>query len=1461
MVAAREKFLKCFAKYKPNDNAVWLLDMLTDFCVKINREQRKVKCVCTASKICDCDTLTAMEQEIARQYALAEMKILVSYPSELFEKLSLQLLVDIMQQRCGRVGNGFFDMAKGKYDTSTGEYAITLAHGLDVSLLYGVGADKCLSQTAKEAFGLDVSFTFYGQSEDIQYIAPEYEQMKQETQIMLGSFIQNESAAIQTASFDPLSEAPEPLSENDEEKVYTCGKMKFDLSELSPMYGKQINMTKFRTVRSIYDSTDTFTFCGEVYKTEKKESRDGDRITFTWYITDNDSSALVRITEAIESCNDLKKIKPGASLILTGKASKDTKYIKDYVFKPTAVAVIKRVHRKDTAENPRIELHLHTNMSQMDGMSRPAELVRLAKEWNLPALCVTDHGNVQAFPDIMLEAEKQKYTGKLIYGMEGYLVDDTARAAFGADGLEKTDFSSGSFVIFDIETTGLSPETCGITEIAAARYVGGECIDTFETYCDPGMPVPEEITRLTGITDEMLIGAPSQEEAVRSFLEYTRGEMLVAHNAVFDTGFIRMASQRAGLSFNNPYIDTLALSRYLNPELKRHRLDNLRDYFKLGEFNHHRALDDTLMLLRIFDCMVKKLRSEGVKTLGDLENEMELNINPKKLPSYHVTILVKNKTGLQNLYQLISDSYLLYFSKHPRIPKTHLTAHREGLIIGSACEAGEVFSAIRENKAYADQLKIADFYDYFEIMPLTNNAFFIDDNILSSYDQIKDINRKIIAIADKQKKPVVATGDVHFLEPEDEIFRQIMLAGMKMSGADRKTKLYFRTTQEMLEEFSYLPSQRVKEFVIDNPLAIADSIEYVRPIPEGAFNPSIEGSDDTLVSVCHERAKELYGDPIPDIVENRLDRELDSVIKNGYSALYITARELVRFSERNGYLCGSRGSVGSSVIATLAGISEVNPLPPHYRCPNCRYNEFITDQSVGSGFDLPDKNCPNCGTKLIGDGHDIPFETFLGFKGDKAPDIDLNFSGEIQAGAHKYTEVLFGAENVFRAGTISTLAEKTAFGFVKKYLESGSRVISKCEEERLVCGTMGVKRTTGQHPGGIVVVPRPYKIQDFTPVQHPADKDASNVITTHFAFDYLHDTLQKLDILGHDVPTRIKVLEDYTGINVKTVPMNDKDVMSLFFSTDALGIKPEDIDGITLGTLAIPECGTENARQMILDAKPKLFSDLMQFSGLSHGEGIWQGNGKSLIENGTCTISQVIGTRDSIMLSLIKWGLEPSQSFKIMEDVRKGRGLKPEYEDAMNAAGVPAWYIRSCKKIQYMFPKAHAAAYMIASLRLSWYKVHYPLEHYASYFTVQPNGFEAQTVMKGKKAVVEEMEAIKERLKNKTAVPKDSDVLTALQIANEMYARGIKLLPVNIFKSDKKAFVPEEGKIRLPLSSLAGLGDTAAENIWSCMHGNEDITSLEELKIKAGLTKSVVDTLRDFDCLGGMAETEQITMF
>ncbi|MBQ7500208.1 MAG: PolC-type DNA polymerase III, partial [Clostridia bacterium] len=1112
----------------------------------------------------------------------------------------------------------------------------------------------------------------------------------------------------------------------------------------------------------------------------------------------------------------------------------------------------------DNAPVKRVELHCHTNMSMLDAIPPADEIVALAKKWGMKAVAITDHGNVQSFP-IAAEAVKdiRKNGGdlKVIYGMEGYFVDDTARAIFG----EKNSLLEDEFVVFDIETTGLSPINCGVTEIGAVRIRDGRVIEAFNTFVDPEMPIPATRTEITGITDDMVAGAPKEAEAFKAFMEFAGDDILIAHNAGFDTSFMRRIADDNKLPFENTYLDTVALSRYLNPELKKHKLDTLADYYKLGDFNHHRASDDAEMLAHIFFKMCEKMKKEGIRSTGDIIRVMADRSDPKRLRSYHIIILVKNLTGLMNLYKLITKSYLQNYYRHPRITKSELNEHRDGLIIGSACESGELFSALVGNRSYGDLMRIANFYDYLEIQPLSNNGFMIDKGLVKDEEGLKYFNREIVKLGEKVGKPVVATCDAHFINDDDEILRKILLTSQKFKDSERNSHLYFRTTEEMLEEFAYLGEKKAYEVVVENTNKIADQIEDIIPIPEGTYTPKMEGAEEDLQRICYDTAHSLFGDPLPDIVEKRLKKELDSIISNGFAVLYMIAQKLVKFSEDNGYLVGSRGSVGSSFTASMAGISEVSPLPPHYRCPKCKFSEFFTDGSVGSGFDLPDKNCPKCGEKMIGDGHDIPFETFLGFKGDKSPDIDLNFSGDVQGKVHKYTEELFGKENVFRAGTIGSVAEKTAYGYVIKYAEEKGFDLTDAEKQRLINGLVGIKRTTGQHPGGIIVVPREYDVHMFTPLQHPADKASSDIITTHFAFTYLHDTILKLDELGHDIPTKYKYLEKYSGIDVETVPMNDRKVMDLFLSTKPLGVS-EELLRCKVGTYGLPEFGTRFVQQVIVDTKPTTFADLLQLSGLTHGTDVWLGNGEELIKNGTCTIKEVIGTRDNIMLYLIHMGMDNALAFKITEDVRKGRGLKPEYEEAMLASNVPQWYLDSCNKIKYMFPKAHAAAYVMSAIRLAWFKVYMPKVFYAAYFSAAPGGFDASYVTKGKQFMFDSLVDFEERSKKKKTEKKEDEMIPFMQLANECMQRDIEFLPVDLYKSHATAFLPEDDGIRLPFSTLAGLGENAAKNIMEAC-ANKDILSVEDLTRRAGLTKTVVAILDDNHVLDDLQDTDQVTLF
>ena len=1460
-------FLGRFKKYQPTGERRELLASSVWGGMRVSQSPLRVEVDLSFDRRVSADLLYAIEKELAELYEAASFRIFPHMPPELF---SAAVMGEIAEEamRVGAVTPGFF------YDAAYYDDGTTVTCSLPY-LLAGIGIVNdsgtvtILENIIRSRYGAERRVVIESSEDAAALTEARLSRHAEEAERMLRESAER-SAAERRARAEEEARAREAELAAQPKRVtsltvgedthithdgtrLSVGATVFEVDGAEPLYGDAFPIDAPTPLVSVTDPRGDLLFLSTVFSHEERTNRAGDRITHTVSVTDGTSSIQIKKTGSPEELAWMGALKAGTSLAVKARVLRD-RFDNELIASPKAIMKIKKLERRDDAPEKRVELHLHTVMSSMDGLIRPDELVATAERWGHPAVAITDHGNVQSFPEIMLAKKKQKASVKILYGIECYYVNDTARAVYGATDAALSD----ELVVFDIETTGLDNRSSGITEIGAVRIKGGEVLERFERLVNPGMPIPSNIVSLTGITDEMVANAPTIEGVLPEFFEFVGDSVLVAHNANFDTGFIRVAAERAGLPFTSPYLDTLALSRYVNPELRRHTLDAIAEHYGLGDFNHHRADEDAEMLARIFFVMQSRLRDEGILDFRQMSEAMSEKADPLKLKPRHMVIFAKNKTGLKNLYQLISKSYLDYYKRFPRMPKSVIEQHREGLVIGSACESGELYSAILDNLPDAAIEEIASFYDYLEIQPLSNNRFLVHEGRVQDDAALIEINRRIIALGKKLGKPVCATCDAHFLRREDEIYRKILLKGMKFSDGDRDTGIYFRTTDEMLAEFSYLGDELAREVVITNPRRIADSIEEILPIPDGTYTPALPGAEEELTRLCWDRAHDWYGDPLPEIVEKRLTRELDSIIKNGFAVLYMIAQKLVWYSESLGYLVGSRGSVGSSFVASMSGISEVNPLPPHYRCNACKYSEFITDGSYGSGFDLPDKLCPRCGKPLHADGHDIPFETFLGFYGDKSPDIDLNFSGDVQGRVHKYTEELFGAGNVFRAGTIGTLASKTAFGYVMKYLEEKGVSLPKAEVERLVAGCVGVKRTTGQHPGGIIVVPKEYNIHDFTPVQHPADDPNSDIVTTHFQFSYLHDTILKLDELGHDMPTKYKVLERYTNTSVMDVKMNDKAVYELFASTKPLGITPEENGGCQLGTYGLPEMGTHFIQGVLLDAKPKNFADLLQISGLTHGTDVWLGNAQDLIKEGICDISKVIGTRDGIMLDLIRYGLDNGMAFKIMESVRKGKGLTPDWENEMTSHGVPDWYIASCKKIKYMFPKAHAAAYVMSAIRLGWYKIHYPMEFYAAFLTVAPGGFDAETVMGGRAHVFDTIAEIQK--KGNEATQKESEMVTTLQLVGECMARGIRFLPVDLMKSDAKAFLPENGSIRMPFNSLGGLGDTAAARIVE-VRGQGEIYSIDDLRRRAGLTRSVVELLRRVGVLDALSETNQFSFF
>ena len=1198
---------------------------------------------------------------------------------------------------------------------------------------------------------------------------------------------------------------------------------------------------------------------GKVFKCEFRELRQPGMWLALIEMTDYEGSVIVRKRMLEKDVAPLRdRVSTGMWLRVAGTMEL-TYDGHDMQLNPRDVTEITHEPRMDTAEVKRVELHLHTRMSNMDALTDTGSVVKLAAKWGMPAIAITDHGVAQSFPDAWHAGEGKI---KILYGCEGYFVNniDDRIAIHGHQDIGFSD----EIVCFDIETTGLKVTQEAITEIGAVRLRNGEIVETFQTFVDPERRLTPEIIGLTGITDDMLRGAPKLKDALTAFLAFAGNAPLAAHNAEFDISFIRAGCRKCSIPFEPTYIDTLILAQNLLPGLGKYKLDIVAEHLQLPQFNHHRASDDAVPVAQMLTKFFPMLEERGVTRLQQINNEM-LKLRPlgsksNRFPK-HIILLAKNKAGLKNLYQLISLSNLKYFKRVPIIPKSELVAHREGLIIGSACEAGELFRAVADHKDWEELKRIASFYDYLEIQPICNNRFMLREGAARSEEELRDFNRTIVRLGEELGKRVVATGDVHFQEPEDEVYRHILLASKKFPDANAPLPIYFRTTDEMLREFEYLGKEKAYEVVVTNTRAIADQIENIELLPKGKlFPPRLENSREDLNRLVWDKVHELYGDEPPKLIKDRLDIELGGILGK-YDVVYMSAQKLVQRSLECGYLVGSRGSVGSSLVAYMSGITEVNSLPPHYRCPKCRHSEFITDGSYGCGADMPDKNCPECGTKYVKDGFDIPFETFLGFGGGKVPDIDLNFSGEYQARAHRHAIEMFGETQVFRAGTIGTLAEKTAFGFVKKYLEENGIQSGAAEIDRLTAGCVGVRRTTGQHPGGLVVVPDDLEIEDFCPVQHPADAEDSDTITTHFEYHCMEDNLLKLDMLGHDDPTMIRMLEDLTGVNARTIPLDDPDTMSIFTSSKVLGFENDDLLGPT-GAVAIPEFNTRFTRQMLIDTQPKDFNTLVRLSGFSHGTDVWLGNARELIVSGTASVLETVGCRDDIMLYLISMGLDPKMSFKIMEAVRKGKVKKGGFQDgwveAMQEHDVPEWYIESLAKIGYLFPKAHAVAYVMMAFRIAWFKVHEPLAFYATFFTVRAKAFDAEYCCAGLDAVKRKIREIEN---NKDASAVEQDLMTTLEVCYEFYRRGFHFDTIDIYRSDATKFTVTEGGLLPPFISVHGLGEAAALDTVEKRRGKEFI-SVEEFSMCCNkLSKTHIEQLRALGAFAGMADTSQLTLF
>ena len=1432
-------FLDLFLGYEPPEAIRAEVEALAVEHAGIDREARTISLRLSSGVYITEALLSQMASELEARYGLRRLEFSVQYPPEALASFDYR---DLYRVFVKAYSPSAAILAGAGYALEGDTLTIHLrANGKNELLPHVPMAERFLF----ERFGVHKTISVEAHSNlEGKALFEETERIRREAMKSMPAATDAASPAQKSGGSRPQQQAPQQTG---------------DLFYGKPFHGEKVpirdlNLDMFRVVVE-----------GKVFAVQHRELKKRNAWVICFDVTDYTGSVRVnQFMEADKAKPILENVQVGMWVRIQGKMTFD-RYDNEMVMQPNSIQKLKAPKREDTAPEKRVELHLHTTMSSMDALTDTAAAVKQAAAWGHKAIAITDHGCAQSFPDAMKAAGKAKVAGtdeniKILYGCEGYYVNDVDDRIVVHGDLD-ADFDA-EYVAFDLETTGLSAQHDVIIEIGAVVMKRGEVLDTFQTFVAPGRKLTPKIIDLTGITDEMLVGAPPIDEILPKFLEFVGGRPLCAHNADFDIGFVTAACERLNIPFQPTSLDTLILAQNLLPDLGKYKLNIVADFLSLPDFNHHRASDDAITCGYLLARFYTMLEEKNIRTIQAINSAMvELRSGGKIMDrrARHIIVFAKNSIGLRNLYRLISYGNLKYFKRYPIMPKSEMLRWREGLLIGSACEAGELFQAVMAHKSHAELKRIASFYDFLEVQPLCNNFFMLEKGLAESEDELRSFNRTIVELGEELGKPVVATGDVHFLNPEDEIYRHILLATKQMPDADRSLPLYFKTTDEMLTEFSYLGEEKAYEIVVKNPNMIVDWCDQVRPVPHNLFAPKIENSVEDLEALVYGKMHRLYGENPPELVQKRVDTEMHDIISCHYDVIYMSAQKLVQNSLEHGYLVGSRGSVGSSIVAFMSGITEVNSFPPHYRCPKCHYTTFDVPDDCPCGADLPDAVCPECGAKLDKDGFNIPFETFLGFGGDKVPDIDLNFSGEYQARAHAYCVEMFGKTHVFRAGTIGTVAEKTAYGYAKKYLSERNMTVSKAEENRLAAGCVGIKRTTGQHPGGLVVIPQENEIWDFCPVQHPADDKDSEWITTHFEYHSMEENLLKLDMLGHDDPTMIRMLEDLTGVDAQKIPLDDKDTMSIFTSSKVLGFEDDPVLG-PVGSCGIPEFGTSFTRGMLQETQPTKFDTLIRLSGFSHGTDVWLGNARDLILSKTASVNDAIGCRDDIMLYLIKCGMPEKRSFKIMEAVRKGRGLPEGAEEEMIAAGVPDWYIGSCKKIKYLFPKAHATAYVMMAFRIAWFKVHEPLAFYAAYFyrRSQKDGFDAGMMCHGIETVKENLTAIKAK---EDATAKDDDLFTTLELCYEFYLRGFSFAPIDLYKSHATKFLIEDGKLLPPFVAISGLGETAA---WDIMEGREgkSFLSIEEFSSACPkVSKTHIEELKAAGAFGNMPETSQITLF